>query len=347
MREKLPYCWQSGDNNVSYILEALQKSDRERQRGTVPDLSAEHDSIIDQTEPKNRWPLIFLVTIIACTGLISYVFWPSHRALPVHSLSQERNLQPPAYIVNPEAMVSGPSTESVVKMEVLPMVPRQQNLNRQNLDQQSLYQQNSRQQKPQQQSVDTVSAEPMPVRRVALSKPTAVTPRSFENEPTSAEGFESTKGARRVTESEYAEVIVPNDNGQLSGSVTLNGVDDISKADELALLARAREQLQKQANADARRRSSGNTGAENYHLSFPDIDELDPVVLNLLPDLEFTTHIYSTESDKSFVMVNGKLLVEGENINSSLALVKILPEHVVMDFEGSQFRVESLKTWRK
>ena len=313
---------------MSYILEALQKSDRERQRGNVPDLSAEHDTVLVQPEPKSRWPLIFLLTIIACTALISYVFWPSHRVSSVNSLPT--HVVPQATSVIQENVVAEPISENVRESNPLPVSTL-----------------------PVVTKVDPVNPTPsevMPVRRVALSKPTAVAPRNFPNE--------SSEPRRRTTENRsavprQAEVVTPDGSGQYEDDVSFDdvGVSDSrevdSRADDLALLARARRQLQQQANAESRRTSSEYLGTENYHLSYPDIDELDPVVQNLIPDLEFTTHIYSTENDKSFVMVNGKLLVEGENINSSLALLKILPGHVVMDFEGSQFRVESLKTWRK
>ncbi len=58
---------------MSYILDALKKSEKERQRGTVPDLLTDQD-IIEQ-EPKKRllWPYLLLVALLLNAFLL--VWW--------------------------------------------------------------------------------------------------------------------------------------------------------------------------------------------------------------------------------------------------------------------------------
>lgn len=314
---------------MSYILEALQKSDRERQRGSVPDLSSEHDTVLVHVEEKNPWPIVFLITIVACTALISYVFWPSHNISADGGASPSVSQQLPSSVSqsNPaQALNSSTQTgfNSVPKSQAMP-------------SRVSNFADNA-------QPVATdFSQQSQPGRRVVLSKPKAVAPkRSTETVvPVQPEIRRETVASQGTTSerelNEYEALLEEEEEEEAFSN---------QRASDLALLERARRQTQARPEpTKSANRDFSNSG--NYHLSFPDINELDSSVANLLPDLEFTTHIYSTDSEKSFVMVNGQLLVEGENINSSLAVVKILPQHVVLDFEGSQFRVESLKTWRK
>jgi general secretion pathway protein B len=49
---------------VSFILDALKKSDHKRQRGTVPDLLTVHDPMPQQPEKRSLWSYLFLVALL-------------------------------------------------------------------------------------------------------------------------------------------------------------------------------------------------------------------------------------------------------------------------------------------
>jgi general secretion pathway protein B len=62
---------------VSYILDALKKSEKERQRGTVPDLLTVQDVI--RMEPKRRhiWPYAVLAVLLLNAAAL--IWWSGHR----------------------------------------------------------------------------------------------------------------------------------------------------------------------------------------------------------------------------------------------------------------------------
>lgn len=57
---------------MSYILDALRKSEQERQRGKVPDI---HGAVADQPMPGNKpniWPIITVVVILVNVGILLF-----------------------------------------------------------------------------------------------------------------------------------------------------------------------------------------------------------------------------------------------------------------------------------
>ena len=63
---------------MSFILDALKKSEQERQKNHVPDLKTSHDGV-----PRNGWTRhlrfwFLLLALFLNAGLILYWLWPSH-----------------------------------------------------------------------------------------------------------------------------------------------------------------------------------------------------------------------------------------------------------------------------
>ena len=54
---------------MSYILDALRKSERERQLCQVPTLKSEH--VLDNYTPKSKLPLIITILVVSNIGLVS------------------------------------------------------------------------------------------------------------------------------------------------------------------------------------------------------------------------------------------------------------------------------------
>jgi len=62
---------------MSYILDALRKSESERHQGKVPDLGRQLQLI--HRPPKRHWPVQVLLAagLLLNAGVLAYVFWPS------------------------------------------------------------------------------------------------------------------------------------------------------------------------------------------------------------------------------------------------------------------------------
>jgi len=58
---------------MSYILDALKKADKERKRGTVPNLSTDQDPTPHKPKKRSLWPYILIVVILMNAGIV--LFW--------------------------------------------------------------------------------------------------------------------------------------------------------------------------------------------------------------------------------------------------------------------------------
>ncbi|MBO9489357.1 general secretion pathway protein GspB [Endozoicomonas sp. G2_1] len=75
------------------------------------------------------------------------------------------------------------------------------------------------------------------------------------------------------------------------------------------------------------------------------IHDLPVVTQNALPSMDFEMHIFSSEGS-SWVKLNGKELNAGEWYNNDLQLVDILPQTVVMSYQGQHFSMPALSSWQ-
>jgi hypothetical protein len=75
---------------VSYILDALRKSEQERQRGTPLGLQAVHVSVWNRPGRKNLWPWMLAIALLANAGLLLgwLAPWKGKKADPETVLSQ-------------------------------------------------------------------------------------------------------------------------------------------------------------------------------------------------------------------------------------------------------------------
>jgi general secretion pathway protein B len=58
---------------MSYILEALKKSERERKRDTIPGILSVHDGVLHETRKRNIWPYILVAALLLNAGII--IWW--------------------------------------------------------------------------------------------------------------------------------------------------------------------------------------------------------------------------------------------------------------------------------
>jgi len=67
-------------------------------------------------------------------------------------------------------------------------------------------------------------------------------------------------------------------------------------------------------------------------------------IQNALPILNFEQHIYASDGH-GWVTVNGRDRYEGDYINDDLRVDTILPQHVILSFQGEQFSLPALTNW--
>ena len=60
-----------------------------------------------------------------------------------------------------------------------------------------------------------------------------------------------------------------------------------------------------------------------------------------VPELKFAGHTYSAEPAQRMIIVNGRILREGDTISAGTYLAQITPDGVIIDFQGHRFLVKS------
>ncbi|KGJ89002.1 AAA family ATPase [Colwellia psychrerythraea] len=78
--------------------------------------------------------------------------------------------------------------------------------------------------------------------------------------------------------------------------------------------------------------------------SIKPLTQMSQKLKNSLPSLQFEQHIYVSDG-QGWVKVNGQDRFEGDNIANNLIVVKILPQQVILAFQGEKFSLPALTNW--
>ena len=74
--------------------------------------------------------------------------------------------------------------------------------------------------------------------------------------------------------------------------------------------------------------------------SIPLLDELPLSVRAAIPDLRFAGHVYSDQPQKRMIIINSRVVREGDRVDNGLTLERITNRGVVMRFKRSLFQVK-------
>lgn len=64
-----------------------------------------------------------------------------------------------------------------------------------------------------------------------------------------------------------------------------------------------------------------------------------------VPNIEYSMHVYNEEEGSGIVNLNGSMRKIGAEIEPGLRVIAILPDSVVLDYQGTQFRLLALNSW--
>lgn len=77
----------------------------------------------------------------------------------------------------------------------------------------------------------------------------------------------------------------------------------------------------------------------------PRIDQLPAWAMTRLPSMAFSAHMYASVESDRWVRVNGTRMVEGDKIDGVIEIVRIEPQHVILNFSGQTFSMAALTDW--
>lgn len=77
----------------------------------------------------------------------------------------------------------------------------------------------------------------------------------------------------------------------------------------------------------------------------PQLSELPQSIQAKIPDLTFSSHMYSSQDKFRSITINGKRLKQGRYYNENLYVNEITEKGAIMGFEGTLFEVDVLGQW--
>ena len=76
-----------------------------------------------------------------------------------------------------------------------------------------------------------------------------------------------------------------------------------------------------------------------------EMDELPFDVLQQIPSLEFSAHVYSSNPLQRSIVINGRFMEEGDRLANDLFLNEITADGAIFDFQGQLFHQGVVSAW--
>jgi hypothetical protein len=77
----------------------------------------------------------------------------------------------------------------------------------------------------------------------------------------------------------------------------------------------------------------------------PTIYQLDPVFKRNIPTLDYGAHIYATDNESGFIILNGARRRVGDQLDNGIFIEKIAEEEAVLSYNGTVFSLPAMKSW--
>lgn len=276
---------------MSYILDALRKSEQERQRGKVPDFSSSPENIATAPAKRNLWPIIAVAALVVNLALAGYFFMGNSES---HNNS------------NSPAQIAPPQTQQSPAQQPVP----------------------SESQSAPQAAPQTTPQKTAEVRSTAAPKTTASLPSQSRPAPVKPIPAPVQAPKPAVTKVAEPEPIIIKPRNQTASQ-------------DVASSAPAKSEPQ---HAVATQPETDSNYMPNVGY-LPQLEELSANQRQNIPDMTFSSHMYSSLPKYRSIIINGKRLKEGQFFNSELQVREITESGVIMSQENTLFQVDVLGRW--
>jgi general secretion pathway protein B len=296
---------------VSYILDALKKSEQERARGAIPDIKTVHQPRPVEYNKPSRWPYILLIVLLLNAGGLGFWIYQQNM-LPVWDSS--------AGNVSSESSEISDSTEgieAVVAMTDIPTIDNRQTT-------QGLLS-NALQPTKNQPDQNRDATKSDNKKRVVPTPPE----NSEKPKTDSLPKERSSSGKPNVIFSDQPLTVSENE------------LKNAESVDDLAVLS----DVQVTPDANSTVSEFSEAMSETKDDTIYDIAELPESVKRELPSISFAGHVYSSTQSQRSVMLNGKKMREGQEVTKGLILEEITVEGVVLRSQGYRFKLGALQDW--
>lgn len=275
---------------MSYILDSLKKSDKERRSIDAPTaMVMSSPAFLDNDKPKSntRLILIFGVVLVLCVG-IYFLMLHSDKVTQLIGNKQGVALKQPVLVSESKPVDKPPSSQE--KEEAILLY-------KQALSTKS------------QPEIDSLYKE-----------------LNDKNISTPSVSVSSVDTDKNVSNSELVSGL--ETTGETSSALDRNLGDFGTSSDS--------ESLNPIVEAPV---------AQSEAVRIPSIYQLDAYVRKDIPSVDYGAHIYATDNNSGFVILDGARRRAGDKLDSGLFVEKIEEESVVLSFNGTLFSLPAMKSW--
>lgn len=317
---------------MSFILDALRKSDARRRMGETPGLNSSSATGSPQSgqRRKRRAALLIGLAMAAILAVTLVLFLPS----PI----SDRVQQWAGSAADNDAEVELSTPEPVTGAPLESGEESRQASERADRDERTIEQELARERIV--SDPDQIDAEL--ARRIA--EETTAAPETKEpSESESPAARRERRGSPTPRTSVVAEAPTRTDRLAV----------DPRDTERMERLVRAREARLAEAEAGSRARTVGRESTAPTRSSEDPMESWSPSaaeyvrvwelplsVRRNLPELRLSIHVFAAEEDQRFVLVNGERFITGDMISSSVRLVEIRREGAVVDYRDYRFLLE-------
>ena len=298
---------------MSYILDALRKSERERQLSQVPTLKSEHT--LETPKPKSKLPLIITILVVSNIGLLSLYLWNQDsstdskqpdfagkenslqsRSKGPEVLQAKRPIQPNTLVSKSQSSKNKKSKKQAPKL--IPKKTRSERVASNKL----------KVNKPIQKPMNGPSSSTSP-KRLSLRKPDIIAPNSLK------------KRAQPV------KPAGPKNDKQISPT----------KAKNLELAKAAKSRFKKMRSSQ--RKKSDIAVAQKIN-RIPTLRMMSREFQQRLPEMNVNVYVYSADPSERFVIVNMDKYRAGQRIADGPILQEITADSMILKYSGKLFRLQ-------
>ncbi|HVL00258.1 MAG TPA: general secretion pathway protein GspB [Dongiaceae bacterium] len=352
---------------MSYILEALRKSEQERQRGKVPDLNSFKEDPLSTEARRNPWPWVAAGAVVV-NLLVILVVWAPWQSGGEEVASVQPTSTPPVQPVTAAPTVPAPAAQTAqtaVPAATQPAAPQQAPMTAPTPGQmppQQIAQQQMAQQMP--------SGYQQPVQQQYAQQPQQLPPPQQYGQPPGQygapqPGYAQQPGYGQAVPQQYPQQQqYPPQQQQFQSqyqaayqqtyraqtpTVTImqpevqNQPTVISPNGTATAPGGEGEQYIEPYSPDLG--SAADDGRSPNVAYMPQLEELPPEERASIPDMTFSSHMYSSMPRFRSIIINGKRLKEGEYFNDSLQVREITDKGVIMSNGSTLFAVDVLGRW--
>lgn len=145
-----------------------------------------------------------------------------------------------------------------------------------------------------------------------------------------------------VTQNQIQQQLVPpeaDDNNQLS--LNKEELSDVSPE----LLEAFENAVNDTRNDENNNNVAIESAQDEYRSKVKPLTQMPTWLQDDMPELHFTLHMYTSDPQSSWIRLNGRDYYAGEMSEDGLIIEQILPQLVILEYQGQRFSLPALSSW--